>query len=159
SYGNCEQNLPSSFLTTIQQETQRANLQGQTMTAASGDFGAADCGNPGADPGVLPATTGLAVDIPGALPYVTSVGGTTFTGDDAGTVTGSCAAATEFWGNSCSLTSGGSALKYIPETTWNDTGTTNSLSAGGGGASSLFSKPTWQTGAGVPDDGQRDVPD
>ena len=155
SYGNCEQNLPSSFLTLIQQKTQQANLQGQTIAAASGDFGAADCESSSA----LPAKAGLGVDIPGALPYVTSVGGTTFTGDAAGTVSGSCAAATPYWAGSCSLTSGGSALKHIPETAWNDSSLTNSLSASGGGASVLFSKPSWQTGTGVPSDGQRDVPD
>jgi len=33
------------------------------------------------------------------------------------------------------------------------------LSASGGGASSLFTKPNWQTGKGVPNDGHRDVPD
>ncbi len=34
------------------------------------------------------------------------------------------------------------------------------LSAGGGGASGLFKKPTWQTGVpNIPADGQRDVPD
>jgi pseudomonalisin len=161
SYGNCEQNLPSSFLTMLQQETQKANLQGQTISAASGDFGAADCGNPGNNPSALPATTGLAVDIPGALPYVTSVGGTSFTGDVAATVSGSCAAATTYWSGSCSATSGSSALQYIPETAWNDTTLpgVNALSASGGGASTLFSKPSWQTGTGVPSDGQRDVPD
>ena len=159
SYGNCEQNLPSTFLQSVQQKTQQANLQGQTIAAASGDFGAADCGNPGSNSSTLPATTGLAVDIPGALPYVTSVGGTTFTGDATAAVSGSCAAATTYWGPSCSLTSGGSALQYIPETGWNDTTASSSLSSGGGGASTLFSKPSWQTGTGVPDDGKRDVPD
>ena len=155
SYGNCEQNLPAAFITHLQTETQKANLQGQTITAASGDFGAADCeANSG-----LPAQGGLGVDIPGALPYVTSVGGTTFNGDNPATVTGSCAAATPYWEQSCSPTSGGSAIQYIPEITWNDTTAANVLSASGGGASLLFSKPSWQTGTGVPADGERDVPD
>jgi len=159
SYGNCEQNLPATFITQLQTETQKANLQGQTLTAASGDFGAADCeANSG-----LPAHGGLGVDIPGALPYVTSVGGTTFNGDADATVTGTppntCASATPFWGNSCSATSNGSALQYIPEVAWNDTTAVNLLSASGGGASLFFSKPSWQTGTGVPADGERDVPD
>ena len=157
SYGNCEQNLPSTFITQLQTETQKANLQGQTITAASGDFGAADCeSNSG-----LPAQGGLGVDIPGALPYVTSVGGTEFTGDADATVTGSCAAATPFWAASCSPTSNGSALQYIPETAWNDTlnPLVNQLSASGGGVSTIFAKPSWQTGTGVPADGKRDVPD
>ena len=146
SYGNCEQNLPSSFLTMVQQETQRANLQGQTISAASGDFGAADCDNSSG----LPAQGGIGVDIPGALPYVTSVGGTSFSGDlsNAGT----------YWGPT-NNGNNGSALQYIPETTWNNTTSLNALSATGGGASTLFSKPSWQTGTGVPNDGQRAVPD
>jgi hypothetical protein len=56
------------------------------------------------------------------------------------------------------------ALGYIPETSWNDTpqsntGSQRTFSASGGGASTLFSKPSWQTGTGVPPDGHRDVPD
>ena len=35
----------------------------------------------------------------------------------------------------------------------------NEPSASGGGASVYFAKPVWQTGAGVPNDGMRDVPD
>ena len=56
-----------------------------------------------------------------------------------------------------------SALSYIPETAWNDTSspsnTRHELWAGGGGASAYFSKPSWQTGTGVPNDAARDVPD
>lgn len=146
SYGNCEQNLPPSFLTLVQQETQKANLQGQTISAASGDFGVADCDN---SP-TLPAQGGIAVDVPGALPYVTSVGGTSFSGDlnNAGT----------YW-SATNNGNNGSALQYIPETAWNDTTAVSALSASGGGASTLFSKPSWQAGTGVPSDGQRDVPD
>ena len=49
------------------------------------------------------------------------------------------------------------------ETAWNDgeTGTDNCpiKDATGGGKSTLFPKPAWQKGFGVPDDGVRDVPD
>src|SRR5262249_53887008 len=54
---------------------------------------------------------------------------------------------------------GGSALQYIPEQAWNDTSVLGELAAGGGGASTIFAKPPWQTGSGVPADGKRDVPD
>jgi subtilase family serine protease len=162
SYGNCEHALGASGIATIQGWAQQANTQGQTITAASGDFGAADCDTSSS----LPATGGLGVDIPAALPYVTGIGGTEFSGDPAGTVEkladcgGSVgAAATTYWGESCSLTSPASALMYIPETTWNDTTAANSLSATGGGASVVFGKPSWQIGTGVPNDGARDVPD
>jgi subtilase family serine protease len=149
SYGNCEQNLPASFQTTLQTETQKAAMLGITVVAAAGDFGAADCdANP-----ALPAQGGLGVDMPGSLPYVTSVGGTTFTGDASNP--GS------FWNGQPNNSHGGSVKSYIPESAWNDTNNplVNALSATGGGASLLFSKPSWQTGTGVPADGERDVPD
>ena len=53
---------------------------------------------------------------------------------------------------------GGSALSYIPETVWNDS-TTGDPAAGGGGASTVFAQPAWQTGLGVPNNGARNVPD
>jgi len=155
SYGNCEQALGATGISTVQGWAQQANAQGQTITAASGDFGAADCDT---SP-TLPAQGGVAVDIPAALPYVTGVGGTTFNGDASVTPASGCAPATQYWASSCSATSGASALSYIPEVTWNDTVAVNSLSASGGGASVVFSKPDWQTGTGVPADGARDVPD
>src|SRR6185295_4014138 len=83
SYGNCEANL-TSFVTTLQQEAQQANAQGQTIMAASGDSGAGDCEVSTAKA----ATHGLAVDAPGSVPEVTAIGGTEFTGDAAGAVTG-----------------------------------------------------------------------
>ncbi len=52
-----------------------------------------------------------------------------------------------------------SALFYIPEKVWNDTSPTVGLDAGGGGVSTIYPKPSWQSGAGVPSDGFRDVPD
>jgi subtilase family serine protease len=142
SYGNCEQNLPSTFLSSVVVLTQQASMQGQTIAAASGDFGVADCDTASG----LPAQGGLGVDIPGALPYVTSVGGTSFDGDVANPA--------NFWSSTTGI-----ALSYIGETSWNDTILLSALSAGGGGASVLFSKPSWQTGTGVPNDGRRDVPD
>jgi hypothetical protein len=83
------------------------------------------------------------------------MGGTTFTGD--ATNSSSPATATQYWSGSTNDTSA-SALAYIPETSWNDTSGTT-ISSTGGGVSTLFPKPSWQTGTGVPQDGQRDVPD
>jgi subtilase family serine protease len=163
SYGNCEAKLPG-FVTTLHQEAQQANSQGQTITAASGDSGAADCEGATA----TTATQGLAVDAPGSVPEVTSIGGTEFTGDASGTLTGTApnttAGATTFWGGTTSTTDNlNSALIYIPETGWNNTTQSiaagGSLSATGGGKSSVFSKPSWQVGTGVPSDASRDVPD
>ena len=159
SYGNCEANL-KGFVQTLQQVAQQANSQGQTITAASGDAGAADCESATAKS----ATHGLAVDSPASLPEVTGIGGSEFTGDAAGTVTGTApntdVTATKFWaGTGGAADSISSALSYIPEMAWNDTAAGGGLSATGGGASMVFSKPSWQTSAGVPADGSRDVPD
>ena len=163
SYGNCEAHL-TSFVTTLQQEAQQANAQGQTIMAASGDSGAGDCEVSTAKT----ATHGLAVDAPGSVPEVTAIGGTEFTGDAAGAVTGTApnttAGATSFWGGTTSTTDNlNSALSYIPEMAWNDTTQSiaagGSLSATGGGKSAVFSKPSWQVGSGVPNDAARDVPD
>jgi len=158
SYGNCEANL-GSFVQTMQQWAQQANSQGQTISGPSGDDGAADC-----DANVASATNGLVVDVPASIPEVTGVGGTEFNAsqDPAGALdpnNGSCHLATTYWSGSCSPTSGASALTYIPETTWNDGVVSGGFSVGGGGASKVFSKPSWQTGTGVPSDGKRDVPD
>src|SRR5260370_18441156 len=100
------------------------------------------------------AVLGLNVDIPASLPYVTGVGGTEF--NEAGLTT--------YWQTTTPPPPNGtdivsSALSYIPEKVWNDSSSANGLAAGGGGASSVFGKPSWQTGTGVPADGTRDVPD
>lgn len=165
SYGNCEAALTTSFVLTMQQWAQQANAQGQTISGPGADNGAADC-----DSNVLSATHGLAVDVPAAIPEVTGIGGTEFnaTLDPAATPNpnnADCVLATTYWSASCGSSptvgnpTGASALSYIPETTWNDGVTSQGIDAGGGGASSIFSKPSWQTGAGVPNDNARDVPD
>jgi subtilase family serine protease len=152
SYGLCEAQFSSTDVATLTSIGQQANAQGQTIVSSSGDSGAADC-DYSSDPNnpVKSATHGYAVDVPASLPYVTGMGGTEFSeGDGTG--------ATEYW-TATNNGNGGSALSYIPEMVWNDTATDGSLSATGGGVSTLFSKPSWQTGSGVPADGQRDVPD
>ncbi|MCU1298692.1 MAG: Multicopper oxidase [Acidobacteriaceae bacterium] len=146
SFGYCEVGNGKAFDLTVQQWAQRANSQGQTIVAAAGDAGAADC-----DSGAT-ATQGYAVDVPAAIPEVTGIGGSEFTGDPASTST------TTYW-DATNSNANASAISYIPEEVWNDTATDGTLSAGGGGKSVYFSKPTWQIGTGVPGDGQRDVPD
>jgi subtilase family serine protease len=142
SYGNCETNL-GTFLNVLQTTAQQAVAQGQNIIAASGDSGAADCETAGA----TSATHGLAVDAPGVVPEVTSIGGSQFSADVANPAT--------YW-SATNNGNSGSAIQYIPETSWNDG---SGVSAGGGGVSTKFAKPTWQTGTGVPADGKRDVPD
>jgi len=152
SYGLCEAQFSSTDVATLTGMGQQANAQGQTIVSSSGDSGAADC-DYSSDPNnpVKSATHGYAVDVPASLPYVTGMGGTEFSeGDDTG--------ATQYWAGT-NNGNNGSALSYIPEMVWNDTAADGSLAATGGGVSTLFSKPSWQAGAGVPSDGQRDVPD
>jgi hypothetical protein len=52
-------------------------------------------------------------------------------------------------------------VSYIPEGAWNEpqSGSKYVAAGTGGGASAYIAKPSWQTGAGVPADGKRDVPD
>ena len=95
---------------------------------------------------------------------MTDAGGSEFTGD--GTPAAPETGAGTYWsGANGSTDLVTSAKSYIPEMTWNDTDYDLSqgywaFSAGGGGASSLWPKPSWQTGVpNIPADGHRDVPD
>lgn len=144
SFGLCEYQIGSNRmgLASFEPEAQKANALGITWLVSSGDSGAAGC-----DDGVPVATQGMGVSLPASIPEVTAVGGTEF--NEGG---GS------YWSNGNGLY-GGSALSYIPETSWNDTVALGSLAASGGGVSSIYRKPSWQAGPGVPADGARDVPD
>jgi hypothetical protein len=138
SYGNCETGQQSSALQ-MRVMAQQANAQGTTWLASSGDSGAAGCDT------AAVATHGPAVILPASIPEVTGVGGTRFNETSTGT----------YWGsNTANL---GSALGYIPETSWNDYTNGKAGGASGGGPSVYFAKPSWQTG--TPADGARDIPD
>lgn len=149
SYGGCESQYTTADVSTFESWFAQANAQGQTVVAASGDDAAADC-DYSSKTTITSATQGLAVDLPAASPSVTGIGGAEFFGDVAAPAT--------YW-SSTNNASSGSVLQYIPEEAWNDTSSTNGLTGSGGGKSSLFGKPSWQSGTGVPDDGARDVPD
>jgi subtilase family serine protease len=144
SFAGCEANDPTStdedsWLNAVREQ---AAAQGITYVNGTGDSGAADC-----DPqGDSVSLYGYAVNAKASPPYDVAVGGTMF--DDA--TNGSV-----YW----SATNGPgmeSALGYIPELPWD---WPFMVQGTGGGASSLYSKPAWQTGPGVPDDGARDIPD
>lgn len=164
SYGYCENVLQSQdpgFVQQIQGWVQTGQTLGVTLVSASGDSGAADCDSSSS----TSATQGFAVDVPASIPETTGAGGNEFFGDSAGTVTGNSAAGTSYWGASgAGADAVSTALGYIPEEAWNDSqaniGAGGGLGSSGGGASIIFTtKPTWQTGVGVPNDGKRDVPD
>ena len=163
SYGFCESGLGNAFVLQVQSWAQLANSHGQTISASSGDDGAADCEVPVGKNPTTSGTLGPAVDVPASIPEVTGLGGTEFSADCA---TGSCAANganAPYWAGTSGSDVLSSALEYIPETTWNDTtfdlAHGGGLSATGGGASIVFTKPSWQTGTGVPAANHRYVPD
>lgn len=141
SYGNCETETTSSDALTFRSWAQQGNSEGITWVAASGDSGGADCIQPGDN-----TDGGPSVDVPASIPEVTGMGGAEFN-EGLG----------QFWSATNNINSG-SVLSYIPEMAWNDSSPDNPA-AGGGGASVLFLKPSWQTGPGVPKDNARDVPD
>jgi subtilase family serine protease len=144
SYGLCEYQVASNHmgLYNYRVEAQKGSALGITWLASSGDSGAAGC-----DYDVAIATQGLGVNLPASVPEVTAVGGTEFN-----------EGALSYW-SATNGPYGGSAISYIPETSWNDTLVSGGLAASGGGMSSVYPKPAWQTGPGVPSDGARDVPD
>jgi subtilase family serine protease len=124
SYGGCEAgDLPSDADVTEMNGT-AANLMGITYMAAAGDSGAEDCGGDfGADFGGSMGA-GLYVDLPGAFPGVTSVGGTQFP--------------SLLWSAQGSLVDAG--LEQV----WNESNDPYSnygVGAGGGGISSVFTRP------------------
>jgi subtilase family serine protease len=157
SYGYCEtllQQQDPGFPATIRTWVTTGQTLGVTLVSASGDAGAADC-----DSGST-ATHGLAVDVPASIPEVTGAGGNEFDGDPATCTTDCAPGGDAYWAAAGASTDTiSSALKYIPEEAWNDSSEAADLSASGGGVSTLFAKPSWQTGTGVPSGSFRFVPD
>lgn len=144
SFGLCEAALGSSGNNFINSLWQQAAAQGITVFVSSGDNGAAGCDSASASR----ATHGRGVNGLCSPTYCVCVGGTRFN-DPNGSL---------YWSPSNASSTQSSALSYIPEVAWNES-SLGGLWATGGGASSIYAKPPWQTGAGVPADGKRDVPD
>ncbi len=162
SYGVCEKSLGTVNNQYYSALWEQAAAQGITVLLSSGDGGSAGCDdfNAGA-----PATQGLAVSGYASTPFNIAVGGTDFDQINKWQ---------QFWSPMNDPVSFGSALSYIPEIPWNDScaqlgltgcgssqvgGQLTNIIAGSGGPSSLYSKPSWQSGAGVPADNKRDLPD
>lgn len=172
SYGECEATLGNTANAFYNALWQQAAAEGITVAISAGDGGSAGCDN--FDSQAF-AIDGLAVSGFASTPYNVAVGGTDF---DQNATT-----APTYWSATNNATTGASALGYIPETTWNQScagqgigmcpASSNELDivGGSGGPSSCstqgengnclagYSKPAWQTGAGVPADGVRDLPD
>jgi pseudomonalisin len=146
SFGLCEAALGSSGNSFLNSLWQQAASQGISVFVSSGDNGAAGCDSSSASR----ATHGRGVNGLCSTPYSVCVGGTEF--NDASNPA-------LYWSASNASSTQSSALSYIPEVVWNESGPGAGLWSSGGGASSIYPKPSWQAGTGVPADGKRDVPD
>src|SRR5277367_6102473 len=152
SFGQCEQSLGQAENAFFNNLWEQAAAQGMTAVISSGDNGPAGCDS---DSQTTPATQGLAVNGLASTPFNIAVGGTEFNENGADST---------YW-SATNGTDQSSALGYIPEVVWNESCAdpnvcgVASLFASSGGASTLYSKPTWQAGPGVPNDGKRDLPD
>ncbi|HUY19586.1 MAG TPA: hypothetical protein VMV15_10195, partial [Candidatus Binataceae bacterium] len=124
----------SSFFTSLDNSFAQAAAQGQSVFISSGDWGAAGLQYSSTKNSCVIGTTRNPSEMAGS-PHVTGVGGTQFTPQYDGS------------GNDTSVV--GVAPGGI-ESAWGSSG---------GGASNIFSKPTWQSGPGVPNDSKRDIPD
>jgi pseudomonalisin len=148
SFGLCEARLSPSALKFYNSIWAQAAAQGITAFVSSGDSGAAGCDAASGKRGFGTAVNGIC-----SSPNDVCVGGTEF----ADTANPSA-----FWASSNQPGTHSSALSYIPEIAWNESGTVPggaNLWSSGGGASRVYAKPSWQSAPGVPADKKRDVPD
>jgi len=172
SYGDCEANLGNAGNAFYNALWQQAAAEGITVVISAGDGGSAGCDDFDSE---AVAYDGLAVNGLASTPYNVALGGTDFDQN--------AATAPTYWSPVNNAITEASALGYIPETTWNDSCagmganqclySTNDLNivGGSGGPSTCstqdgsgnclsgYSKPAWQAGTGVPEDGVRDLPD
>lgn len=105
----CEGILPSSFINAAEQALSVAALKGQTVVAASGDYGAYAC------IGDTPA-----VDYPASSAYVTAVGGTTLSLNSDGTYQGETAWGAESGDCSGPCGGGGGVSQLFTRPWWQD---------------------------------------
>jgi subtilase family serine protease len=154
SFGGCEADSTSTAAQEYATLAEQAAAQGITYLVATGDSGADGCDDPASE---TTASGTLSVNLLAATPFNVAVGGTIFNenGQDS-----------KYWSATNNTSTLESALSYIPEDVWNESctaaacGSDANIFAGGGGYSTFFSKPTWQSGVtGIPNDGHRDLPD
>ncbi len=151
SFGVCEGESTSAEATGVSGLAEQGAAQGITYFVSTGDNGAEGCDNNSETVATLP----VSVSLTASTPFNVAVGGTVF--NDS-------ADPTKYW--SATNTNQESALSYIPEDVWNDSclasscGGNANIAAGGGGSSTFFPKPPWQTGVtGIPAGNTRDLPD
>jgi hypothetical protein len=182
SFGECEEDMSTSDNALINGYWQQAAGEGIAVTVSTGDSGSAGCDG---DYGNTVASLGLSVSGFASTPYNIAVGGTdfyaliesfsTYVSTSSGSYyqTAKKYIPESTWNDS--TTQNGEIIDNIPLT-----GSDANIAAGSGGKSSCstnsttynsngdsvwgsctsgYSKPTWQTGIGVPLDGVRDIPD
>ncbi len=173
SYNDCEQRFGANGNQFYNSLWQQAAARGITVFVSSGDNGSAGCEDFTKQP-PWPAQSGLAVSGVAATPWNVAVGGTDY--DDVNQPS-------QYWNSVNDSITRQSAKGYIPETTWNLSCTNRILATqgystdieancnnprllefvrtvgGSGGRSSIYRKPSWQAGPGVPNDNVRDIPD
>jgi hypothetical protein len=162
SYGNCEASLGATNNQYYNSLWEQAAAQGITVVISAGDGGSAGCDDFNTEE---TATLGLAVSGYASTPFDVAVGGTDFDQINKWT---------QYWSATNDPVTLASALGYIPEIPWNDScaqlglvgcgtsqpgGNLLNIVAGSGGVSSLYPKPSWQSGTGIPQDNKRDLPD
>ena len=111
SWGGCEPNTPPAFMDAENLVFEQAAAQGQTVTAAAGDSGSADCWYDSDGDGLNDAPNGsaLAADDPAGQPYVLGVGGTDMLGS-GGTQQG-------VWNDGNGATGGGISQRFALDAT------------------------------------------
>ncbi len=169
SFGGCESAQGAGGNQFILDLWEQAAAQGISVVVSTGDSGSAGCDN--ADTQTF-AYQGLAVNGLASTPFDIAVGGTDF---DA--LYGKFPTSfTTYVDLSNTISNHRSALSYIPEEPWNNSTVTNgslaenkpissvtgnnqsdSIAAGGGGVSSVYAAPSWQSGFANPSG--RNLPD
>ena len=145
SYLHCENTLSDGGQSLWGALWAQAASQGQSIFVASGDSGAATCDSATQQT----ATLGKAVNAICSTPNSTCVGGTEFNdGANPGA----------YW-SAKNGTGMSSALSYIPELAWNESSWAGAIFATGGGVSTIYPRPSWQSAPGVPAGNWRLVPD
>ena len=110
SFGNCELYLGTAGNQFFNNLWEQAAAQGISVFVASGDNGSAGCDfNRGTEP--QPANNGLQVSGIASTPFNIAVGGTDFN---------DIFSESPYWSITNDPATQKSALRYIPETTWND---------------------------------------
>jgi subtilase family serine protease len=120
SVGSCANVLGKGTATTLGSVYARADALGEAWFAASGDQGAYDCLQSLEQPGDPPSNRDIGVDLPSSAPGVTGVGGTRL--------------------------SVRTDSSWYAEQAWQGPA---EVAGSGGGVSTYFSRPTWQSAKGV----------